>query len=101
MQIRLNPEAAKFVRRMIATGRFKNAADVVRGGLRLLDDEEERWRADTRRKIEEGMKQLRAGQVVDGKMAVAKIRGDLRRRHSQSKGGTDSRRRKGRRGRHI
>jgi putative addiction module CopG family antidote len=82
MQIRLSPESAKFVQRMIATGRFKNAADVVRAWIRLLADQERRWKADTRRKIAAGLKQLRAGKLVDGEKAVAKILRDLRRRHA-------------------
>jgi antitoxin ParD1/3/4 len=101
MQIRLSSESSKFVQRMIATGRFRNAADVVRTALRLLAEEDARWRADVRRKIEAGMKQVRAGQLVDGKKAVAGILRKLRRRHARSEGASKSRRRERRPPRHI
>jgi len=84
MNVSLTPELEEFIRKKLATGMYKNAAEVVREGLRLLADEDQ-WKARTRRKIAEGMVELRAGQVVDGKPAVKKLLGDLRKRHGKAK----------------
>ncbi|AWI26809.1 type II toxin-antitoxin system ParD family antitoxin [Flavobacterium pallidum] len=48
-----------FVENTIAHGRFKNASEVVRAGLRLLEDEENRV-VMLRNSIEEGIKSGRA-----------------------------------------
>jgi antitoxin ParD1/3/4 len=85
MNVALTPEFEALIRRKLATGMYKNAAEVVREGLRLLAEEDD-WKADVRRKIREGVKQLRAGQVVDGEKAVDEVVRSLRRR----RGKTDS-----------
>lgn len=85
MNVALTPELEALIRRKLATGMYKNAAEVVREGLRLLAEEDE-WKADVRRKIEHGMKQLRAGQVVDGEKAVDRVLRDLRNRHGKARG---------------
>ena len=40
-QIALDPHFEEFVNAQIASGRYSNASDVVRAGLRLLEDEQE------------------------------------------------------------
>ena len=85
MNVALTPELEGLIRRKLATGMYKNAAEVVREGLRLLAEEDE-WKADVRRKIRHGMKQLRAGQVVDGEKAVDEVVRGLRKRHGKAKG---------------
>lgn len=42
--ISLTPEINAFVVGQIASGRFPSASEVVRAALRLLLEEEERWR---------------------------------------------------------
>jgi antitoxin ParD1/3/4 len=84
MNVALTPELEDLIRRKLASGMYKNAAEVVREGLRLLAEEDE-WKADVRRKIREGMKQMRAGQVVDGKKAVDAIVRGLRNRRGKAK----------------
>lgn len=85
MNVALTPELESLIRRKLATGMYKNAAEVVREGLRLLAEEDE-WKADVRRKIQHGLKQVRAGQVVDGKKAVDDVLRNLRIRHGKAKG---------------
>lgn len=40
--IRLTPELERFAQSCVASGRFNNVSEVVRSGLRLLQDAEER-----------------------------------------------------------
>ena len=85
MNVALTPELEALIRRKLATGMYKNAAEVVREGLRLLAEEDD-WKADVRRRIREGVKQLRAGQVVDGGKAVEEVVRSLRRRRGKTEG---------------
>ncbi len=84
MNVALTPEFEDLIRRKLATGRYKNAAEVVREGLRLLAEEDE-WKAEVRRKLAEGMAQLRAGQVVDGEQALSEVVRNLRGRGRPAK----------------
>lgn len=85
MNVALTPELEELIRRKLESGMYKNAAEVVREGLRLLAEEDE-WKAEVRRKIAAGMAQLRAGQVVDGENAVDEVVQGLRRRRGKTKG---------------
>jgi len=52
-----------FISRQIETGRFNNASEVVRAGLRLLEDEEARLE-ELRNAIAIGDAELNAGQGI-------------------------------------
>jgi putative addiction module CopG family antidote len=51
-----------FVRRKVAAGEFHSEDEVVCEALHLLQDQEA-WRADARRMIEEGWEEAKAGQL--------------------------------------
>jgi len=73
--IALTPHLDEFVRSNIESGRYQSASEVVRDGLRLLEDRERGPSAsDLRREIELGWKQSEQGQVVDGPSVFAEIR---------------------------
>ena len=47
--VSLTPENETFITEQVACGRFANASEVVRAGLRLLADEQRRHQANTGR----------------------------------------------------
>ena len=77
MNIALTEEIEELVRRKVESGRYGSAAEVVRAGLRLLDQEDE-FRstrlATIRAQVEEGIAQAEGGELVDGEEAVARAR---------------------------
>ena len=73
MDFHLSPELKKLVEHERAAGHYSSANQVVREALRLLA-EERKWRTSVRRKIAAGVRQARAGKLVDGDRAVARLR---------------------------
>ncbi len=85
MNVSLTPELEEFIRRKLESGMYKNAAEVVREGLRLLAAEDG-WKAEVGRKVKAGRAQLRAGASVEGEKAVDQVVRGLRRRRGKAKG---------------
>lgn len=73
MNVHLTPELKKLVQDEVASGNYASASEVIREGLRLLI-EERQWRQEAREKLAEGLAQARAGQLIDGEEAVARLR---------------------------
>jgi antitoxin ParD1/3/4 len=63
MNVSLTPELEKFVEETVATGRYNSASEVVREGLRKLE-EEENWKAYAKEKIAKGLEDVAAGRIV-------------------------------------
>jgi antitoxin ParD1/3/4 len=75
--IALTPHFDRFVQAKVDSGRYQSASEVVRDGLRLLEEREERrpqWQNGTRREIEIGWQQSERGEIVDGPGVFAEIR---------------------------
>src|SRR5438132_13869493 len=69
LNVSLTPELEQFVASRVASGRYQSASEVVREGLRLLEERElEREAAldDLRQKIAVGMEQAERGELLDG-----------------------------------
>jgi antitoxin ParD1/3/4 len=70
MNVSLTPELEKMVNEKVSSGLYNSASEVVREGLRLLQDHDElrRIRRDElRREIMIGVDQIRNGQFVEVK----------------------------------
>lgn len=69
LNVSLTPELEKFVESRVASGRYQSASEVVRDGLRLLEERElSRQTAldEVRRKIAVGLEQAERGELFDG-----------------------------------
>jgi antitoxin ParD1/3/4 len=69
ISVSFTPQQAEFLAACVASGRYQSTSEVVREGLRLLEDHHRRREAElerTRALIREGADQLDRGMVVDG-----------------------------------
>ncbi len=77
MNISLTPELEHLVAEKVKTGRYASASEVIREGLRLLEEQEQlklQRLASVRQKIDRGLEQLDKGQGILGSEARARLR---------------------------
>jgi antitoxin ParD1/3/4 len=77
MNVSLTRELEKFVNEKVESGRYSSASEVIREGLRLLQEHEElkqREIAAVRAKIDRGIAQLERGEGIPGSEAVRTLR---------------------------
>lgn len=55
---------------LVETGRYQNASEVIRAGLRLLEDHEAALQ-EVRAGLVEGLRQAEAGETVEGEAAIS------------------------------
>ncbi len=81
MNISLGDHFAQLLRKKVDSGRYRNAAEVVREGLRLLEARDERRQTTLqalRAHIDEGYQQSLRGESSDGEEFFKKLlNGDL------------------------
>ena len=71
ISVSFTPQQAEFLAACVASGRYQSTSEVVREGLRLLEDRQQRRQAELERAralIQEGVDQLDRGEVVDGEI---------------------------------
>jgi len=77
MNVSLTPELEKLVASKVQSGRYQSASEVIREGLRLLEDQD-RLRAaqldEVRRKIQTGLDELDRGEGVPGDQVLAELK---------------------------
>lgn len=77
MNISLTPELERMVDEKVKTGRYASASEVIREGLRLLEEQEQLKQqrlAAVRQKIDRGLEQLDRGLGVSGSEARARLK---------------------------
>lgn len=86
LNVRLTPKQSDFVRRQVREGKYRSQSDVLREGLRRLEDDQRFFVSsvrELREKIAEGLADVEAGRVVDGPAFFAKMREMKRRRRKK------------------
>lgn len=76
LNVSLTPELERFVQERVATGRYQTASEVIREGLRLLEQEErDRELAfdALKAKLNRGVAQADGGQLIDPAEVLRKI----------------------------
>ena len=87
MNVSLTEELEELVQKKVESGRYTSASEVIRAGLRLLEQEDElratRLEA-VRAQVREGIDQAERGELVDGELAVERVkkRAEAKRRNA-------------------
>jgi antitoxin ParD1/3/4 len=87
MNVSLTPELKKYIEAKVETGRYTSASEVVREALRLLEQKEmEREQAlkEFQAKLDRGIAEAEAGDLVDGEGVFSRIREKSRLRRAKS-----------------
>ncbi len=86
--IALTAHLDRFVQTHVDSGRYQSASEVVREGLRLLEERDQQRReamARLRQEIEIGWEQSERGEVIDGPSVFAEIRRKSKARRQRDK----------------
>jgi antitoxin ParD1/3/4 len=86
MNVSLTPELEKFVESRVATGRYQTASEVVREGLRLLEEREQRRKINLkslREKLRRAADEAEHGELIPGEQVFAEIRQHSARRRKE------------------
>jgi antitoxin ParD1/3/4 len=87
MNVSLTPELEKYVQSKVESGRYTSASEVVREALRLLEQKEQEREAalkEFQARLDEGLAELEAGDLMDGEEVFARIREKSRLRRAKS-----------------
>lgn len=83
LNISLTPELEEFVASRVGSGRYQSASEVVRQGLRLLQDQETTRHAQLeglRNQIRIGLDQADRGELLDGEAVFEELQRRIPRR---------------------
>lgn len=88
LNVSLTPELEQFVQSRLASGRYQTASEVIREGLRLLEEREQAREAaleEIRAKIRRGAEQADRGELLDGDAVFEELRQLSARRRTEAK----------------
>jgi antitoxin ParD1/3/4 len=88
MNVSLTPELERFVQSRVASGLYQTASEVLREGLRLLEERDQARETaveELRAKIRRGIEQADRGELLDGDVVFEEIRQLSARRRADHK----------------
>lgn len=77
MNVSLTPELERLVQEKVKSGRYLSASEVVREGLRLLEERDRLYQArlaDLQQEITLGIESSERGEVYDGETVIQELR---------------------------
>jgi len=77
MNVSLTPELERLVEEKVKSGRYQSASEVIREGLRLIEDQDrlrELRLQEVRKKIQAGLDQLDRGEGIPGEEVYARMK---------------------------
>jgi len=89
MNVSLTRQLEKFVQKRVSSGLYTSASEVVREGLRLLEEREtfkEARRRALRKDIEDGWTAAERGELVDGPAAMKALLARAKKKSKAKKG---------------
>lgn len=81
MNVSLTPQLEQFVREKVDSGRYLSASEVVREGLRLLEERDLVYQArlaDLQKEITIGVKEADRGELFDGEEVMQELYEELK-----------------------
>ncbi len=81
MNVSLTPQLEQFVREKVDSGRYLSASEVVREGLRLLEERDRVYQsrlADLQKEITIGVEEADRGELVDGEEVMQELYEELK-----------------------
>lgn len=95
LNISLTPQLQQLLNEKLADGRYGSASEVVRDGLRLIEQRDRLLAIDEiRAKIDEAWQQSERGEGTDGERVFARMRKQLQTRLAPRKQGHSQRRKR-------
>lgn len=86
INVSLTPHLERFVTSRVASGRYQSASEVVREGLRILEEREAARRTairELRKEIAVGLAQAHRGDLLDGEEVFRELEQPSRKRRSR------------------
>lgn len=86
MNVSLTPELEELVHEKVKSGRYLSASEVVREGLRLLEERDRLYKArlaDLQKEITLGIESSERGEVYDGETVIQELREKNQQRMNQ------------------
>ena len=81
MNVSLTPQLEQFVRAKVDSGRYLSASEVVREGLRLLEERDRVYQArlaDLQKEITIGIEEADRGELFDGEEVMQELYEELK-----------------------